>query len=168
MKSKILCGIDGRDHTARALTAAVELAKKLDAELTLYMANPACLPGRGPIFYLWRDDCVEKTLNEAAFRARWSGLAHVRCETERTLDIADAIVAYADRQEADYIILNASERSELIKLISGSVTRGVTVKANCPVLIVKRTREQQRDDLDRGLPVRDFSHNQSRLGQARA
>jgi nucleotide-binding universal stress UspA family protein len=168
MKAKILCGIDGRDHTARAVTAAVGLAKKLDAELTLYMVNSACLPGRGPIFYLWPDDYVERTLNEAAFRARWSGLAHVRCESDRTLDIADAIVAYADRQEADYIVLGASGRSELIKLISGSVTRGVTAKANCPVLIVRRTRDQRRDDEDRGLPVKDLSHRQHRLAQARA
>ena len=150
MTTKILCGVDGRDHSARAAGVAAELAKKLNGQLTLYMVNPA-LPGRGARFYLWSDEFLRETLYEMKRRATWSGVPDVRCESRRAVDVADAIVSHADRHEVDYIVVGASNRPGLIKVLSGSVSRDVVAKANCPVIVVRRTRSQRDRDTHRGI-----------------
>src|SRR5262249_27997474 len=124
MTTKMLCGIDGQEHSARAAGVAFELAKKLCAELTLYMVNPA-LPGRGAPLYLWSAECIEKILGEALQRARWSGVLNVKCEDQHAISISDAIVAYSDQHEIDYIIIGASDRPGFVKVLSGSVSREV-------------------------------------------
>ena len=138
---RILCGIDGYAPAASAAAAAMDLAKRLDAQLTLYMVNPA-LPGRGARFYLWSDEHVRKILSEAGRRGRWSGVASVRCASQRANNIADAIVDYADEHEVDYIVIGTSDRPAVLKLIGGSVSREVVAKANCPVVVVRRNRER--------------------------
>src|SRR5215470_14470096 len=111
----------------------MDLAKRLGAQLTLYMVNPA-LPGRGARLYLWSDDHVRKILSEAGRRGRWLGVADVRCASQRARNIADAIVDYAD--------VGASDRPAVLKLLSGSVSREVVAKANCPVVVVRRNRDR--------------------------
>jgi nucleotide-binding universal stress UspA family protein len=149
--TKILCGIDGRDHSARAAGVAAELAKTLNAQLTLYMVNPA-IPGRGARLYLWPDEYVRSVLDEMRRRATWSGVPAVVCKSRRADDVADAIVDYADRHEVDYIVVGTSGRPGILKVLSGSVSRGVVAKANCPVIVVRRTRGLQNRDTHRGIP----------------
>ncbi len=151
MTTKILCGVDGCDHSARAAGVAAELAKKLNAQLTLYMVNPA-VPGRGARFYLWSDEFLRETLYEMKRRATWSGALDVRCESRRAVDVADAIVSHADQHEVDYIVVGASGRPGILKILSGSVSREVVAKANCPVIVVRRTRAQRDRDTHRGIP----------------
>jgi len=143
MSMKIVCCIDGREHSAQAAAVAFDLAKKLSAKLTLYMANPI-LPGRGSALYLWSDEYVQKVLDETARRARWSGVADVRCKGQRVFIIADEIVTSADEQEADYIVIGTSGRPGFLKVLGGSVSREVIAKANCPVVVVGRIRGKQR------------------------
>jgi len=151
MTNKIICAIDSQQHSARAATVAFQLAKDLGARLTLCMVNPA-LPRSRTAQYWWPDEYIEKILNEAGSKARWAGVPNVSFESRRGINIADEIVACADEQEADYIVLGASERSGFMRVINGSVSRDVTAKANCPVVIVKRVRSQQRGCPSRGLP----------------
>lgn len=139
MTTKILCGIDDQAHSARAAAVATELARQLHAELTLCLVNPI-LPGRAAGFCRWPDEYVEKILDEAACRARWLGLSDVRYASQRAITVADAIVAYADEHDVDYIVVGTSERSRLSKWLAGSVSREVVAKAHCPVLIVRRVR----------------------------
>ena len=136
---KVLCGIDGYAPSAAAAAAAMDLAKWLGAQLTFYMVNPA-LPGRGARFYLWSDEHVRKILAEIGRRGRWSGVADVRCASQRANSIAGAIVDYADEHEMDYIVIGTSARPAVLKLLSGSVSREVVAKANCPVVVVHRNR----------------------------
>ena len=151
MTTKILCGVDGRDPSARAAGVAAELAKKLNAQLTLYMVNPA-VPGRGARFYLWSDEFLRETLDKMKRRATWSGAPDVRCESRRAADVAEAIVDHADRHDVDYIVVGASDRPALLKILSGSVSREVIAKATCPVMVVRRTRAQPGSDTHRGIP----------------
>jgi len=115
------------------------------------MVNPA-LPRSRTAQYLWPDEYIEKILNEAGSKARWAGVPNVSFENRRGINIADEIVACADEQEADYIVLGASERSGFMRVINGSVSRDVTAKANCPVVIVRRIRGQQQSRPSGGLP----------------
>src|SRR5262245_7023702 len=109
---KILCGIDGADHSLKAAGVACDLARRLGAELTLCMVNPL-LPGRGAPIYLWPDEYVDRVLSDAARRARWCGLQSVRSETWRAMSVSDAVAGYADQEEIDYIVIGASDRSRI-------------------------------------------------------
>jgi nucleotide-binding universal stress UspA family protein len=140
MAIKILCAIDDQEHSERAAMAAIDLAKRLSAELLFYMVNPSVLPGRGPVVHLWSDDYIESCLDEAVRRARRAGIFDVSTGTRRATNIADAIVAHADEHDIDYIVVGAGDRSRLMKAIGGSVSRDVAAKANCPVLVVRRVR----------------------------
>ena len=147
----ILCGIDGQEHSARAAGVACDLAKKLSGQLILCMVNPL-LRGRNGTFCWWPDEYVEKILGEAVCRARWSGLSNVRYESLRAVSVADAIVAYADEHEVDYVVVGAHECSRFMRSLGISTFKEISYKANCPVMIVRRIRQQQRSHLDRGFP----------------
>src|SRR5215468_9038232 len=149
--TKTLCGIDGRSQSARVVGVAAELAKKLGAQLTLYIVNPS-VPGRGARHPLWADEYLQRTLQEMKHRALWSGAPDVRCESRAANDVADAIVAYADRHEVDYIIVGASGRPGILTLLRGSVSRQVVARANCPVIVVTGIRTRSGRDTHRGIP----------------
>lgn len=149
---RILCAIDDRAHSARAASVAFDLSKKLQANLTLFMVNPV-LPGRGAPVYVWTDEQVAGILEKMGRRARWSGLPNVTCESRRANRVADSIVAYADRHEIDLIVIGASDRSGLIKTLSGSVSREVAATANCPIVVVRRLRGQPPQRPRWGIPV---------------
>lgn len=151
---KILCAIDGKDYSLRAAHVACDLAKRLNAELTLCMVNPL-LPGRAPI-YLWPEEYITKVLAEMSRKAVWAGVKEVRGETWRAICVSDAIVEYADRCEIDYIIIGTSDRSGISRVLSGSVSRELTWKANCPVLIVHRVRGERPAGRRRRLRIRDL------------
>ena len=147
----ILCGIEGQEHSARAAGVACDLAKNLTGELILCMVNPL-LRGRNGTFCWWPDEYVEKVLGEAVCRAKWSDLPDVRYESLRAISVADAIVAYADEHEVDYIVVGAHECSRFMRSLGISTSKEISCKAKCPVVIVRRIRQQQRSHLDRGFP----------------
>jgi nucleotide-binding universal stress UspA family protein len=143
MTLKLLCAIDDREYSWRAASVGIDLAKRLSAELILCMINPAILPGsRGFKVYRWPEPYIHQVLNESVSRARAMGFWDVRSETTRANFVADGILACAERFEADYIIVGTRDRSTLMKAVTGSVSREVCCKANCPVLVVRRIRGQ--------------------------
>jgi len=158
MIAKILCCIDNGEASRRALSAAIQLAKQLQGSLTLLSVNPL-MPGRGAPITLWPDAYVEEILQSAASKARWGGLAKVDQLRCRALDVAKTIVAHADEQEVDYIVLGTRDRSGMARAVGGSVSRGVISKANCPVLAVRRIRGQQQQHTRRGLRKRIELHD---------
>jgi nucleotide-binding universal stress UspA family protein len=139
---KILCGIEGKDYSLRAAGVACDLAKRLDAELIFCMVNPL-LPGRGPPVYLWPDEYIAGVLADAARKAKWSGVRLVGTNTWWALRVSDAIALYADEEQIDYIVVGASGRSLISSIFNGSVSRELLLKANCPVLVVRRVRGER-------------------------
>ena len=155
---RILCAIDGKDYSLRAALVASDLAKRLSAELTICMLNPL-MPGRGPPLYLWPEEYVAKVLADAIRKATWAGVKAVKSKTWHTACVSAAIAEYADQEEIDYIVVGASDRSWITKVLSGSVSRELTQKANCPVLIVHRVRGERPAGGHRGFRVRDLLAN---------
>ncbi|HEY1386246.1 MAG TPA: universal stress protein [Dongiaceae bacterium] len=151
---KILCAIDGKDYSLRAARVACDLAKRLNAELTICMVNPL-LPGRGPPIYLWPEEYVATVLADVSRKAAWSGV-RARSGTWHALSVSDSIADHADQEDIDYIVIGASDRSGMSKVLNGSVSRELAQKANCPVLIVHRVRGERPTGGRRGLRVRDF------------
>src|SRR5262245_48841520 len=142
MSLTILCAMDDREPARRAASVAIDLTKRLSAKLILCMINPAVLPGRGPIIFLWTEKYMNQIINDLLRAARVSGLWDVRGETGRAVFAADGVVDCADAYQADYIIVGASDRSAIMQALRGSVSREISSKANCPVLIVRRIRGQ--------------------------
>ena len=157
MKVRILCCIDDGEPAALALVTAIQLACKLNAFLTLLSVNPL-LPGRGAPICLRPEPYVSELLEAAARKARWAGLTHVEQDRCHALDVAEAIVAHAEEGEVDYIVLGTRDRSGVARALGGSVSRSVIAKANCPVIAVRRIREQHRTRSKGGLREPNVLH----------
>ena len=144
MRTRILCCIDNGEAADLGLIAAIQLARKLQAVLMLFIVNPL-MPGRGAPIYLWPEQYVSALLEAVARKARWAGLAYVEPAHCRASDVAKAIVAHADEHDVDYIVLGTRKRSGVARALGGSVSRSVIAIANCPVLVVRRVREEQQE-----------------------
>jgi nucleotide-binding universal stress UspA family protein len=138
---KILCGIDGSDRSARAADVAAELARRLGAELTFAMVNPR-LAARAAILYVWSDAHIAGVLERAVRRARWCGTASIGSDTWRAESVSDALADYAERNEFDYIVIGASDRSGWSRFLNDAVAYELPTKAGCPVLIVNHLRDE--------------------------
>jgi nucleotide-binding universal stress UspA family protein len=82
---------------------------------------------------------------------------------------ADSILALAEAQEVDLIVMGTHGRRGFDRLMVGSVTERVLRKASCPVLAVHKpshdflsSRAQDRTHLNRILFCTDFSDNSLR------
>ena len=105
---------------------------------------------------------------------------HDAIEMVRLVDVdegfaADSILAFAEAQKTDLIVMGTHGRQGVDRLMLGSVTEGVMRKASCPVLVVNRglpevTPPGTRQDslhLSRLLFCTDFSeHSQRALDYA--
>ena len=54
-------------------------------------------------------------------------------------DVADAVVAAADEEKAELIVVGIRHRTPVGKLLLGSVAQRIILDAHCPVLAVKPT-----------------------------
>lgn len=52
-------------------------------------------------------------------------------------DVADAVIAAADEERADLIVVGIRHRTPVGKLLLGSVAQRIILEAHCPVLAVK-------------------------------
>ncbi|HVT50128.1 MAG TPA: universal stress protein [Dongiaceae bacterium] len=139
IRQRILCGIDGGECSTKAAGIAVAFARKLDAELIFAMVNPR-IAGRAAILYAWPRAHVAAILDRAVRQAVWRGVPAVKAETWCAESVADALADYADRSEADYIVIGGGQRWGWRRLFDDSVARVLPEKANCPVLIVNHLR----------------------------
>jgi nucleotide-binding universal stress UspA family protein len=113
----------------------------MHASLTFCMVNPL-MPGRGPPIAIWSDFHVGKILDQASGRAAFRGVRAVRTDTWCAMSVPDSIVAYADKEEIDLIIVGSRDRSALARALGSSVSRELLRKANCPILLVNRMRDE--------------------------
>lgn len=166
MAIQILCGINGQEPSIRAARAAFDLTIQLGAELTICMVNPI-VPGRGAAIYLWLEEHINRVLDEAVCQAKWVGVFKVKSETWHAISVAGSIAGYADEQEMDYIVVGASDRPRIVKALTGSVSRELIAKANCPVLVVRRIRDHvdparrrqsEEDAQSESAPMLGYAH----------
>jgi len=152
---RILCPTDFSQYTDAALSYASSLAAESDA--TLYIVH----------VHEYRDSTA--ALGDAAvnYAGPW-GVAD-RSEVHRQLDqvkpteprvdyehryleggAIHEIVAFAQREHIDLIVMGSHGRTGLARLLMGSVAEGVARRAPCPVLIVKQpvaaAAESEPDD----------------------
>lgn len=136
MYRTIVVGTDGSETAGRALERATELAAQAGAILhvvTAYEPAPARVGGDKGEFQVGSDFKADAVLSEAASGAGNS----VKVVTHSPKgDAADRIIAVAEREGADLIVLG-SRGMRGAKRLLGSVPNKVSHHAPCDVLIVR-------------------------------
>ena len=135
----IVVGVDGSEHSLRALRFAADLAAQLgDPELLVVFARHAqglMPPGvdeaiSAPSFDAVEDDARGDVVREMAPRdLRWKFIS-------RTGDPADVLIAVADEFDADVVIAGRRAWSNARELLLGSVSNHLVHHCARPVTLV--------------------------------
>ncbi len=147
MAQKILVAVDGSDSGFKALTFAVDLARRYDAELvTLYVvpdhAPPESLMQFARCEHLaetpWAiyDAIGDGILGAAESEAHAGGVERVT-GIKATGDPARTILDKAMRLSVDMIVLGSRGLGELRGLLLGSVSLKVSSHAPCTCIVVR-------------------------------
>jgi nucleotide-binding universal stress UspA family protein len=137
MIKKILCAVDGTEHSRYAATYAGEMAASLNVPLTMCTVNVLAGGVRGPAVYLFDESRAKEILDEAAKIARQQGAKTV-AETElKGREIATAIIQYAEMNGYDQVITGTGDKHGVSRLVLGSVAADIVSRAHCPVTVVK-------------------------------
>jgi nucleotide-binding universal stress UspA family protein len=148
MYKQILVAVDGSETSARALNAAVQLARDSDARLqSLYVVDVPLMsydvPGYDPSYV--RDALSEEGRHVLADAAALMARAGVKgptrmVETELMTgeDIAHRIQRAAQEFNADLVVLGTHGRRGVRRLMLGSVAEHILRIATCPVLLISR------------------------------
>src|SRR4051812_220004 len=147
MFRSIVVGTDGSDTAGKAVDEAIDLAKALDASVSLVSAYEPVPKARlreearqTPADLQWmvnpREE-VDETLSDAADLVRGAG---IEVETfAREGDPADAILDVAEELGADLIVVGNKGMTGARRFLLGSVPNRVSHHAPCAVLIVRTT-----------------------------
>lgn len=140
----IAVAIDGSSHAAEALTAAIDLARRYEAPLTILAVVPSpsamVLPNEplptpviqvdGPKFRALVDEAIEQ--------ARAAGLTAVDGVCEEGA-IVEAILDHLQQHPVDLLVVGSRGLSTAKRLLLGSVSTALVNRAPCPVLVVRPT-----------------------------
>jgi nucleotide-binding universal stress UspA family protein len=147
MYKKILVGLDGSSHSLKATEAAIELARKFNAELHLltvtrpYKVSPKLrqyleaenLLGE-PKYVM--DEMTAAIITEAKALAEKAKLKKIKAEV-REGKPARTIVDHAHNNDIDLIVLGSRGAGELESALLGSVSQKVGLLSDCAVMIVR-------------------------------
>lgn len=139
---RILCPTDFSLFSSRALRHAVALAERFEARLTLLHVIPQWIPYAGgaapfpapPLVGPEINRHIEKDLRAFAGPAEEAGIAVELLVREG--DPWREIVAVAEEQPADLVVMGTHGRSGFEQLLLGAVAEKVLHRAPCPVLTV--------------------------------
>ncbi|MEZ5900763.1 MAG: universal stress protein [Hyphomicrobiaceae bacterium] len=137
MGHRILCAIDGTDHSHRALDMAAEMAAKLGAGLTICSVNVVMGSGRGPLISAKPDAEVEALLKTAAAAAEKAGVKDVKWSLLRSREAATGVVMYAEDGKYDIIVTGTGDKQGLSRLVLGSVAADIASRAHCSVMVAR-------------------------------
>jgi nucleotide-binding universal stress UspA family protein len=141
---KILIATDGSPSSAEAVDFGVEFAADLDANVIFVHVAPAldAIPmtrfgmGGGTPHIPHKLDAFDRAvLDDAEQIAARAGVE----ATSKLLagDAVDEIVAYADLQGADLIVIGSRGHGTLASVLLGSVSRGVLSESRRPVAVIR-------------------------------
>jgi nucleotide-binding universal stress UspA family protein len=162
---RIVCGVDGSEQARHAASAALRLADRLGAQLTLVHVTPTrtVVPvdsfpmGVDPSTYP-RSRELAFSEAEAAFESLSAEVAGAAVEREVRLgDPAVVLAEVADDLGAELIVVGSRGRGAWRSAVLGSVSSDVARLARCPVMIVpERAAESSRTPRARGPHDRGF------------
>lgn len=137
MTKKILCAVDGSEHSTRAITVAAELAKALGGELNLLVVDQVSFDGRSAPVHRLDHPGVKAILERAKATAVEAGHAEPRLTAIANRDVARGILNYAEDQNVDHIVVGTGEKGTATRLVVGSVSHDLVVRAHCSVTVAR-------------------------------
>jgi nucleotide-binding universal stress UspA family protein len=150
--SKIMCAIDGSEHSFRAADYAVLMAKSFGAELHIVhvIHNTGFTnPDDYGLYDLETEEEKKSEIQEIREETeKWLERIKNSADQDKSLatkielvgtstSVESAIVNYAKRNLVEIIIIGATGRTGIKKLLVGGVTSAVINHAHCPVMVVK-------------------------------
>jgi nucleotide-binding universal stress UspA family protein len=124
-KIRILVGVDGSNHSDRALLEAVTIAKRFSGSIKIITVY-----GRG----------MEKKAKEVIEHAKFYLEHEVEFTTSSILgsNPARALRNMAEHENFDLIVVGSRGLGSKASILLGSVSRRVAANAECNVLVVKK------------------------------
>ena len=139
MFHQIIVAVDGSDHSLQATVCAREIAEKFGAELIIVHAYPHTSDLLG--YSEFEKAVAKRKFNgqQVIDRARELLAGSDLRVNEELLEApeAEAILAVAETQKADLIVIGSRGLGSLGGMVFGSVSRKVAHHAKCPVMMVK-------------------------------
>lgn len=141
---KILVPLDGSDFSFKAAKYAIKIANKSNASI-ICVHSIVNLPyteyaTAGLVINQYFEDMkkqAQEWYNKVNSMAEKVG---VKVTAETIIDVisvVDSIISYAERNNADLIVIGTKGRTGIKKFMLGSVASGVMSHAHCSVLVVR-------------------------------
>jgi len=137
MVHKILCAVDGTEHSDKAVELAAELATKLGSKLTIASVNVLMGGIRSGAMYAQEDGDIQTALDAAAKTAAAVGAKDVQTALLRSREASAGVVAYAEQERCDIIVTGTGDKHGLSRLVLGSVAADIAARAHCTVVIAR-------------------------------
>ncbi len=142
MTSKILCAVDGSPAADHAAACAADLAKETGAALTFVNVN--VMPsGRFARDDFWDETRLERReaedhvlLGQVADCAQSHGIDRFNAVVIRGNRVDSALLSYAEDKGYDHIVMGSHITNGFRRLLEGSVSSDVVLKAHIPVTVV--------------------------------
>jgi len=139
----ILAATDGSAGGDRAVDAAVELAKSLNAALLILNVqerpSQEAVSAFSAVEHVGESEVAELTaqgiLARALHRAKHAGVGEVRTQAEIG-DPTQSILETAKKASTDAIVVGKRGRGPLVGLLVGSVSQKLVSLAPCQVIVV--------------------------------
>ena len=148
--SKILVAVDGSEASMRAATHAFDIATRSNIQCALYLVHivpPQIFLGHSSGYFGAVSPRYQEEIKEEAegWFDRVSSKGRRKNDHVRIINkvistgasIVTEIVSYADKNEIELIVIGATGKSGLKRLLLGSISSGVIAHAHCSVLVVR-------------------------------
>ena len=138
MINRILCGIDGTDHSDVALLAAAELAAKFGADLTICLVNVVFgRSPRSPHVPTWTEAEAQTILDDALGLLAGHGHGAAKAVVVSDREASSGLIDFAIAHQIDHIVIGTGDKRGLSRLFLGSVAADVAARAPCTVIIAR-------------------------------
>ncbi len=146
---KILVPTDGSEVSYEASKHAIEIAKLMNSKIyTIYVIDIVPFMGL-PTEGLW--ESMRELLEEEGKEA----IKNIEEECKKNnIDVhsdilegspANEIVNYAKQKKIDLIVIGTTGKTGLDAILLGSVADKVSKKSHCPVLLVKKLKDDDKE-----------------------